>query len=169
VTEIRALTVKPPWSHFIAKCGKTAENRSWPTRYRGLLAVHAGTGWDAAAQRDPRALLAWREWSGTLPPPNIAGPLRRGAMHIDFGAVVAVASLGGCHFGDSEKGCDSEREVDGWRRPRCSGWAQAGQYHWELTGIRPLAEPVPCRGKLGLWRLPRDVEAAVRAQMEAGS
>ncbi len=31
----------------------------------------------------------------------------------------------------------------------------------------PLAEPVPCRGALGLWRVPDDVESAVRAQLEA--
>ena len=30
-----------------------------------------------------------------------------------------------------------------------------------------LNKPVPCRGSLGLWRLPEDVEAAVRAQLDA--
>jgi hypothetical protein len=40
-----------------------------------------------------------------------------------------------------------------------------GQWHWELTDVRPLAGPVPCRGAQRLWGLPIDVEAAARAQL----
>jgi hypothetical protein len=49
----------------------------------------------------------------------------------------------------------------------CSQWAVRGQFHITLTKVRPLAEPIPCRGALGLWRLPEDVEKAVRKQLEA--
>jgi hypothetical protein len=41
----------------------------------------------------------------------------------------------------------------------------AGQFHWELSGVRSLW-PVPCKGALGLWRLPEDAEKAVSAQLE---
>ena len=151
--EMRGLTVRPPWSHLIARCGKSIENRSWPTRYRGLVAVHAGTRWDAAAERDPVALKAWLDWSVTLPRPNITGPLRRSAIDVDLGAVVAVAELAGCHYPAGFLCCE---------------WARPDSWHWQLTGVRPLRDPVPCRGALGLWRLPEDVEAAVRAQLEDG-
>lgn len=36
----------------------------------------------------------------------------------------------------------------------------------KLANARPLSEPVPCRGMLGLWRLPEEAEKAVRAQLE---
>lgn len=49
----------------------------------------------------------------------------------------------------------------------CDPWAVRGQFHWELDDVRPLPDPVPCRGALGLWRLPEDVEKAVREQLEA--
>jgi hypothetical protein len=159
MAELRALTVKPPYSHMIAKCGKSVENRSWPTRYRGLLAIHAGVGWDSAAERDLTALAAWRDWSASLPHPNITGPLRKNAIHIDLGAVVAVAELSGCHYAIQGDGCSFADSL-------CSPWAQLHAWHWELSGVRPLAEPVPCKGKLGLWRLPEDVEKAVRTQLE---
>jgi hypothetical protein len=163
VAELRTLTVKPPWSHLIAKCGKLVENRGWPARFRGLLAIHAGLGWDAAAERDTTALAAWRDWSASLPHPNITGPLRKSAIHVDLGAVVAVAELSGCH--DSEE-CmlPAWSEVPGVRSG-CSDWAARGQFHWTLRQVRPLPVPVPCKGKLGLWRLPEDVEKAVRAQL----
>lgn len=159
MAELRALTVRPPWSHFIAKCGKTAENRNWPTPYRGLLAVHAGLNWDGAAEEDLTALAAWRDWSAALPPLNVAGPLRKNAIHVDLGAVVAVAELADCHFALQGDGC-------AFADSRCSPWAQLHQWHWQLKDIQPLDKPVPCKGRLGLWRLPEDVEAAVRAQLE---
>lgn len=42
-----------------------------------------------------------------------------------------------------------------------SKWATSGLYHWELTDVRGLFTPVPCRGKLSIWRVPEDVEQAV--------
>ena len=45
----------------------------------------------------------------------------------------------------------------------CSPWAVRGQWHIELGDVRPLADPVPCRGRLGLWWLPEDVDKAVKA------
>lgn len=47
----------------------------------------------------------------------------------------------------------------------CGPWAARGQYHWRLANVRALPEPVPCKGALGLWTLPDDVEAAVAAQL----
>lgn len=32
--------------------------------------------------------------------------------------------------------------------------------------VRPLAQPVPCRGQLGAWTVPPDVEAAVWAALD---
>jgi hypothetical protein len=37
----RALAVRQPWSHCIIYHGKTIENRDWPTRWTGRLAIHA--------------------------------------------------------------------------------------------------------------------------------
>ena len=38
-----ALTVRQPWAWAIIHAGKDVENRSWPTEYRGPLAIHAAT------------------------------------------------------------------------------------------------------------------------------
>jgi len=161
--EMRALTVKQPWAHMIASRGKTVENRIWPTDYRGLLAIHAGaySGWDRDAESSPVALEAWKRTAGTDAAGNARTPLTRGeaASFLAFGAVIAVAELSGCHDG---RDCS-----DVALPPRyCSPWAAAGQWHWQLACIQPLAEPVRVRGMLGLWRLPEDVEKAVRAQLE---
>ena len=143
--EMRALSVQQPWAWAIAAGKKPIENRTWPTTYRGLLAIHASKKLDDGALLDrcsPLArAVAWhtRLWT----PPEYA-----------LGAVIAVAEMTGCHDGAMEQG-------------GCSEWASRWQWHWCLTGARCLAEPVPCRGALGLWRLPEDVEKAIREQLKA--
>lgn len=39
---MKALTVRQPWASLIALGVKTVETRSWSTKYRGPLAIHAG-------------------------------------------------------------------------------------------------------------------------------
>lgn len=42
---MKALTVKDPWASLIL-LGKDVENRTWPTKYRGPLAIHAARSID---------------------------------------------------------------------------------------------------------------------------
>ncbi|MGH3978483.1 MAG: ASCH domain-containing protein, partial [Pseudonocardiaceae bacterium] len=49
-----ALSVRQPWAWAILHAGKSPENRTWPTRHRGLLAVHAPRTIDRAAVEDLR-------------------------------------------------------------------------------------------------------------------
>ena len=61
-----------------------------------------------------------------------------------MGAVIAVARLVGCH------------PDDGW----CSLWSAAGQFHWQLTDVTPLARPLPYPGACGLWTPPAELLTA---------
>lgn len=40
-------------------------------------------------------------------------------------------------------------------------WNEGYSVWWHLTNFRLLSEPVPCRGSVGMWRLPDDVVAAI--------
>jgi hypothetical protein len=40
--EMKALTLYQPWASLIRDGRKPIETRSWPTDYRGILAIHAG-------------------------------------------------------------------------------------------------------------------------------
>jgi hypothetical protein len=156
---MRALTVRPPWSWAIACGGKTVENRGWPARYRGLIAIHGGarSRWDPDGQESPLIREAWAARARSRPEAhNSICVLKKTTDWMAFGAVVAVAELTACH-----------RPMECWTltEDMCSDWAAEGQFHWVLANIRPLAEPVPCKGALGLWRLPEDVEKLVREQL----
>ena len=169
MAELRALTIRPPWAHMIAFCGKTVENRSREMRYRGLIGIQAGaySRWDRDAESSPVAVEAWAKWAvrWTTPGQPVKPLTRDGAFQLmAFGAVIAVAGITGCHYSEECMMPASALPASG--RTGCSPWAARGQWHIELTNVRPLPEPVPCRGMLGLWRLPEDAEKAVRGQLE---
>jgi ASCH domain len=52
----KSLSVRPEWAHAVMYLGKSTENRSWRTRYRGPLLIHA------SLRRDPSA----REFAARL-------------------------------------------------------------------------------------------------------
>jgi len=47
--------------------------------------------------------------------------------------------------------------------PSESEWAEANQWHWQLTDPRPFPTPIPWRGALRLFDVPDDaIQAAAR-------
>ena len=43
---IRVLSIRQPWAYLVASGIKKIENRTWTTRYRGPVLIHAGRRWD---------------------------------------------------------------------------------------------------------------------------
>jgi len=39
---VKALSIRQPWAYLIVEGIKDIENRDWPTRLRGPIAIHAG-------------------------------------------------------------------------------------------------------------------------------
>lgn len=130
--QLKALTVRQPWAGAIAHQTKRVENRRWrlPAKHGGArILIHA------AAQPDRNAI--------------VYGP------HLDvYGAVVAVATLTGCHWSD-----------DG---TCCGPWGQERVYHWGLADVTALPDPVPAKGSQGFWTPDRAVLDAVQRQIPVG-
>ncbi len=130
---VKALTIKQPWAWAIATGHKLIENRTWPTGYRGPLAIHSGQSVDSDAIPMVRQLLIDLGVLGENEKVDQRDLLVTGAV-LAVGEMVGVcsASVNGIH-------CD------------CGPWAAPGQHHWQITNVRTLAKPVPARGRLGLW------------------
>lgn len=165
-----ALTVRGPWSWALLH-GKPVENRTWEMTHKGPLWLHAGSRarWDPAGAASPLVGEAWVRylhenvpgWPG-LPAADVT--LNRKTTLMPFGAVTALIEVTGCHFWDE---CGQGAKANGrWPWTMCSPWAVRGQWHIGVRVFRVLPEPVPCRGMLGLWPLPPDVEMRVREQLE---
>lgn len=62
---MKALSIRQPWAWAIIHAGKPVENRTWGTRYRGPLYIHASKCYD----RDGRAWIQSR--LGLRVPPDL--------------------------------------------------------------------------------------------------
>lgn len=168
-----ALTVRNPWAWALLH-GKPVENRSWEMTHRGPLWLHAGarSRWDPAGAASFLVEVAWRQylhdsvpgWPG-LPSSDVE--LGRKTTLMPFGAVTALIEVTGCHHATECAGNATADELGRRGHLLCTPWSAFGQFHIEQRTIAVLPDPVPCRGMLGLWRLPGDVEKRVREQLEA--
>jgi hypothetical protein len=141
---MRTITLTQPWATLVAIGAKRIETRSWPTSYRGELAVHAAKYRNNAEIHDTvmqpafyRALL------------NESG----GLVAIPSGAIVAVCRLAGCELTDQVMSIHAQ-DVPGLTLPEQEiefGNFSSGRYAWFLEDVRQLREPIPAKGALGLW------------------
>jgi len=138
---MRGLTVRQPWAWAIVHGGKDVENRSRSLGpYRGEVAIHAGLHVADGPIIHPTGL-----WTGT--------PGK--AAWVALGAVIGVVDLWLVHRAAL---CECGGE-------HCSPWAEPDMWHLGLANPRPLVHPIPWRGAQGLWTVPADLEAAIRAQV----
>lgn len=127
--KMKALTILQPWASLIAAGAKKIETRSWATKYRGPIAIHAGKalpqiGYDMLCDGPAEEIL-------------------RNEI-IEYGKVIAIAEL-----------VDCIEMTDKWIANLPSlefdfGFYDAGRYAWILENVRPI-EPIPAKGKQRLW------------------
>ena len=42
-------------------------------------------------------------------------------------------------------------------------WDEGYRFWWDISNVRRFAEPIPCRGNVGMWQLPESIAAKVEA------
>jgi activating signal cointegrator 1 len=136
---VNALTICQPYPVLILDGRKPIENRTWPTRFRGWFAIHAGKS---------------REW--------LSGDEERiyGIRESDmvFGAIVGVAKL---------VACLDINKPETWGEWSYLKWHEHanGPWCWVLEDVRKLREPIPYRGAQGLWPVPEPIVEQMREQL----
>ncbi len=127
---MKAITLWQPWATFIALGYKKVETRSWPTTYRGPIAIHAAKRRMTHYERERMAYLEARYRL------NASYPL---------GVIVCTATLTDC-----VRMTDDLIERQGYTELHLGDW-RPGRYAWFLRDIKRLDPPVPARGAQGLW------------------
>jgi hypothetical protein len=130
---MKALSVIMPWPYLIMKCGKDVENRTWETKKRERILIHA-------SKKSEDALAVGRIF-------NHFG-LSLSEQH----SYSSFSDWCGCIIGSVEI-VDCVKDYD-------SKWAEPGLWHWVLKNPLLLKEPIPCRGSLGLWEYEGKIEYA---------
>jgi len=118
---MKALTLYQPWGSLILDGRKTIETRSWHTKHRGPMAIHAGLKMDLdckeACRRfgyDPKA--------------------------IELGVVLCIVDLVDVVQFPNPKAVPDEY-----------GDFTDGRFGWLLRNVRPLDHPVEAKGGRMLW------------------
>lgn len=135
---MKALSIRQPWVWAIFHAGKDIENRNWPTRFRGTIAVHAAKGMTASEW----AIAVHHICSRTL---LTVHSLPDGLRHPVRGAIVGLVDI-----------VDCVTESD-------SPWFE-GDYGFVLANPRPLATPIPCKGALNFWDVPAEIVKQIEAE-----
>jgi hypothetical protein len=130
-----AISVRQPWAWAIVHAGKDIENRSWATKFRGPVCIHAAKGMGQQEYRDAAHFItstlgsapdrAWLDqWHGVC-----AAPYR-----LERGGIIGIAEIVDCV------------EVSD------SPWF-FGRFGFVLNAARPTAF-IPVKGSLGFfdWR-----------------
>lgn len=160
--EWRAVTVKHPWAKSIAAGAKDVENRKrgFPRFWRGPLLIHAGDRWSDRGAEDLRIREWWGEHQGFDPGFPVA-PTPNGDL-FPRKSIVAVCELYDVH--DARDGCCESKWAE-TRYVESHGVVVDRVLHLMLEDVVELGRPVPCRGKLGLWRPDPEVVASVLDQL----
>jgi hypothetical protein len=154
---MRILTVRQPWAHAIIHGGKNVENRvrNLAGRYQGPVAIHAGMRPDDQGWVNAEAY-------------RLTTTMHLGQPGV-LGAIIGVVELRDVHRSRmSENGnvCFDNTTPIG---QVCSRWADQfgtpGGFHLVLSNPRPLAQPIPFKGALGLRTLDPATIAAILEQL----
>lgn len=158
----QALTVHPEHAYAIRLLGKDRENRSWKPPASVLnrwIMIHGaaniGGKYSKRVGHDIeciRQMTLVAERAGV--PENQLRIITPGPIFTEGCGIVAVVKITGWEECTPARGWYLGPEVDG-----------KVNYGWLLAKVVPLLHPVPCRGAQGVWLVPDDVFAAVRAQL----
>ena len=123
---MKVLTIKQPWATLIMQGDKRFEFRSWQTKYRGELLIHAGKGIDKDAMKRLAKYL----------PENI--PL---------GKILGKVKLVDCIKMTPEfKEILLKENNDIYTK---SSFEE--NYGWQVKDVEVFKEPIEAKGHLSLW------------------
>jgi hypothetical protein len=150
--ELRALSVKQPWAGLLMAGVKRFECRTWQPKQPGPFLLHVSSG-KAAGMPELRA------------EPLFQRALRKAGM-ADEGAwpqssFLGLVEIAGIIAPDDDLP-KKMTELDEF----LSGGGD-GAFLWQIGRRWVFPRPIPCHGKLGLWRPPEALRKALDEQLAA--
>jgi activating signal cointegrator 1 len=134
---MKALTIWEPWASLIAVGAKRYETRSWPTAYRGPIAIHAGRTWNSEIKEACADSLIADRLSRLY-----SWPIQK--SRLPLGCIVAVGFLAEVIRTDDLpfQRIDTEFRF---------GNFMPGRWAWRIEYVERFKEPLHATGRQGLW------------------
>lgn len=138
---MKVISLLQPWATLVAIGAKRIETRSWATKYRGPLAIHASKGVKAFIKK-----LIWTEPFHTV--------LAKAGFKLCFGAdwnLPLGKIIATCNLADVIP-ITPEFVASLSEQEKAFGDYTPGRFAWILEDVKKLPEPIPAKGQLGLWK-----------------
>jgi hypothetical protein len=131
---MKVLTIKEPFASLIKEGIKTIETRSWKTKYRGEIYIHASISKDNFKNKDKQVRVK-----------KLVSFLKDDSM--EYGNIICKCNLIDCIYMNKEY---IDRIKDNKIEYLC-GHYEEGRYAWVLEIVEVLENPIPAKGRLGIW------------------
>jgi hypothetical protein len=170
---MKALTLTQPWATLVAIGAKSVETRSWSTKHRGPLAIHA-------AKALPKSWHQFRHRSFIDVLEPLVGVNSFGVPNLDrlpIGCVLAVVNVVDVFTTEEiAKMTMGSPGVRGGDRSvpflnadeYAFGDYSPGRYGWVFNNIRRLTQPFPYKGAQRIWTM-RDGDAFIMTNLMPSS
>ena len=124
VIKLKVLTLRQPWATLVAEGIKKYEFRSWKTKYRGKVLIHAGAGIDKEDIKKYENM-------------NLEFPSKK---------IMAIAEIEDCLELDEQlnKKIIEENNIAYGNKIRTG-------YAWKLKNVKKINYDKRINGQLGLW------------------
>jgi len=166
---IKCLSLWQPWATLMAIGAKRIETRSWGTRYRGWVAIHAAKHWsgelrDMCAQQPflsalGRIDLMFRPLDRR---PGVYSRQLPDGSHQSFhlGEIIALVHLIDC-VACTAANCPDDSEA-------CFGDYTPGRFQWRTDRVINLGDAaIVASGQRGLFTLQLDIELRLLRRIDA--
>lgn len=154
--ELRILTLWQPWASLMAWGEKQNETRSWPTRYRGWVAIHA------SARKCALVDCANESWlTRAMITHGHADKHSVTPWTLPTGQLLAIVWFRWC-LPSTHRSAPKEGEKE-----HQFGDYTAGRYFYATNCLHTLPRPIAWKGGQGLRRAPESLCREIANQLEA--
>lgn len=145
-SRMKAITIWQPWASLLACGTKKYETRSRPTSYRGPIAIWASTKKPSTINDyDFISVAYYPLFHDVHDEITLRAAWSYEINDLPRGCILATAELIDCYSVD-EKFISKLS-----KKEKVLGNFEPGIFAWELANIKMLPEPIPAKGKQGLW------------------
>lgn len=147
---MKCLTIQEPWASAVYLGHKEIETRSWPTKYRGPLLIHAGASRDNLPyKRDGFPGPFSNNWGGKLAMDAMNLPLD---YEFPLGCIICKVELYDCKPTEEIRNHQLTLGISPVEIKL--GNYENGRYGFMLRDVHWLKEPIPFKGQLSIYDVP---------------
>ncbi len=143
MNKVKVISLLQPWASLLVMGHKTIETRSWNTKYRGELYIHASKRKIIAHEQTYDLVSALEEIPGFID--NYA--------HLPYGAIIGKVNLNNVFQSENffTKDQDWSTGIKISKLEMALGDYSPNRFGWDTDSPIQFSKPTPAKGQLRIW------------------